>query len=163
MFTYHFRLQSQNTNINRLVSTSLRPETVRAIIDQSNCEKLVFIIDSCYSGAVGQSPRSPDVVTKSLEQISGRGATIISATGALEEAIERDDLEHGIFTHYLVKGLEDGEIDYDKDGYISVDELYDYVKKNVEDETKGKQVPTKKGEGKVNIARSIKVVKERET
>jgi uncharacterized caspase-like protein len=158
-------LAAQDTRIDRIVSSSIRPEIVRSIVEQSPCKHGIFIIDSCYSGAAGQSSRSAEAVTQSLEKISGQGTITISASQAFEEAVERDDIGQGIFTHFLVKGLEEEEIDYDRDGFISVDELYEYVQKHVIDETKGKQVPAKRGtvDGKIIIARSSKFIRERDT
>jgi tetratricopeptide (TPR) repeat protein len=108
--------------------------------------------------------RSGDVPTESFEQISGQGKVIISASQAFERARERDDIGHGIFTHNLVKGLEEGEADHDGDGYISVEELYKYISKNVKAETKGQQVPMKWGideKGEIVIAKSIKTLQKK--
>jgi tetratricopeptide (TPR) repeat protein len=151
-------LASRNTKTDRLLSTSIHLEDIRRMVDNSDCKRVVFIIDSCFSGAVGQSFRSADVPAESLEQISGQGKVIISASQAYERARERDDIGHGIFTYNLVKGLE-GEADHDGDGYISVDELYRYVCDRVKSETKNQQVPMKWGmdeKGEIIIAKSIK-------
>ena len=48
---------------------------------------------------------------------------------------------HGIFTYYVVKGLE-GEADEDGDGIVTADELADYARRNVREATKGMQNPT---------------------
>jgi uncharacterized caspase-like protein len=157
-------LAARNTKTDRLLATSIHLEHIRRIIDQSDCKRIVFIIDSCFSGAAGQSFRSGDVPAESFEQISGQGKVIISASQAFERARERDDLGHGIFTYNLVKGLEEGEADHDGDGYISVEELYKYISKNVKAETKGQQVPMKWGideKGEIVIAKSIKTLEKK--
>ena len=38
---------------------------------------------------------------------------------------------HGVFTYYLIEGLV-GKADQDLDGYIILDEIWDYVKNNVQ-------------------------------
>ncbi len=48
---------------------------------------------------------------------------------------------HGIFTYYVVKGLE-GEADESGDGIVTADELAEYVRRNVREVTKGQQNPT---------------------
>jgi uncharacterized caspase-like protein len=157
-------LAARNTKIDRLLATSVHLEQIRRIIDQSDCRRVVFIIDSCFSGAVGQSFRSGDVPAEALEQISGQGKVIISASQAFERARERDDIGHGIFTHSLVKGLEEGEADRDETGYISIEELYRYTYDKVKAETKGQQVPMKWGmdeKGEIVIAKSIKTLREK--
>lgn len=157
-------LAARNTKTDKLLATSIHLEHIRRIIDQSDCKRIVFIIDSCFSGAAGQSFRSGDVPAESFEQISGQGKVIISASQAFERARERDDIGHGIFTYNLVKGLEEGEADHDGDGYISVEELYKYISKNVKTETKGQQVPMKWGideKGEIVIAKSIKTLEKK--
>lgn len=54
--------------------------------------------------------------------------------------------------------MAEGEADLDKDGYVSIDELYNYVYEKVRDETKGQQQPRKWGnvKGQVFVAKSIK-------
>ncbi|MGH7890010.1 MAG: caspase, EACC1-associated type, partial [Thermodesulfobacteriota bacterium] len=157
-------LAARNTKTDRLLATSIHLEHIRRIIDQSDCKRIVFIIDSCFSGAAGQSFRSGDVPSESFEQISGQGKVIISASQAFERARERDDIGHGIFTYNLVKGLEHGEADNDGDGYISVEELYKYISKNVEADTNGQQVPMKWGideKGEIVLAKSIKTLEKK--
>jgi uncharacterized caspase-like protein len=53
-------------------------------------------------------------------------------------------LQHGIFTHFLIKGLQ-GQADSDGDGLITVDEVYTYVSKQVPQATNQEQHPVKKG------------------
>jgi uncharacterized caspase-like protein len=64
---------------------------------------------------------------------------------------------HGIFTYYLLKGL-NGEADIDGDKLVSADEISLYLKKMARDTTKGAQNPVKKGdtEGVLIMGRSIK-------
>jgi uncharacterized caspase-like protein len=159
-------LVTRNTKTDTLLATSVRLDDIRGIIDQSDCRRIVFVIDSCFSGAVGQSFRSGDVPAESFEQISGQGKVIISASQAYERARERDDIGHGIFTYNLVKGLEEGEADRDEDGYISIEDLYRYVCDKVKTETKGQQVPMKWGideKGEIVIAKSIKTLEKKRT
>jgi uncharacterized caspase-like protein len=50
-----------------------------------------------------------------------------------------------VFTHYLLEGLE-GSADADRDGLISVDEVYAYVSAKVPAATGQDQHPVKKGD-----------------
>jgi len=68
----------------------------------------------------------------------------MTASGANEVSVEKDDLRHGVFTYFLLDGLE-GKADTDRDGLITVDEAYDYVSKNVPKATGQEQHPVKKG------------------
>lgn len=161
--TFTLRLAAQDTKFDNLVSTSINLETVRSIVANSDCKRAVFIIDSCYSGAAGLSARGPEAVANSLERISGEGTILISASQAFQEALEKDDIKQGIFTNFFVKGLEEEEINCDKDGYISVDQIYEYTLNKVKEETRGKQVPAKKGsaEPTIYIAKSRRFAREK--
>ena len=68
---------------------------------------------------------------------------ILTASSANELARERPDFGHGIFTHFLLQGL-NGEADVDGDGQIDVDEIYKFVSQNVVGATRGQQNPVKK-------------------
>lgn len=139
-----------------LFGYGLSMDMVRQILDERiESKRAVFFIDSCYSGeAGGRTFSRPDVVTRNitisekfLEQLSGEGRIIITASKPDELSHETDELKHGIFTYYLAEGLK-GKADFNKDGVVTVDELYSYVYKQVEEKARqlgGKQHPLKKG------------------
>jgi uncharacterized caspase-like protein len=80
-----------------------------------------------------------------LDRISqGKGRVILTASDANEVSAEKDDLKHGVFTYYLLEGLR-GKADYDKDGVITVDEVYRYVSIKSPG-NRSDQHPVKKGE-----------------
>ncbi len=90
---------------------------------------------------------------KFLDRISGgKGRIILTASGANKVSAEKPELEHGVFTHFLVQGLE-GAADANRDGLITVDEIYNYVSIEVPRETGQEQHPVKKGtvEGRLVI------------
>ena len=55
---------------------------------------------------------------------------VLSASGADEIAGADEGQKHGLFTYYFLRGMR-GDADGDKDGWVSVQEQYEYVKKNV--------------------------------
>jgi tetratricopeptide (TPR) repeat protein len=101
----------------------------------------VLLTDSCHSGAI-----SPDAelaqVNKSLLDLS---RSMFSLTASRDREISYESKNwgdgHGIFTYYVVKGLE-GEADESGDGIVTADELAEYVRRNVREVTKGQQNPT---------------------
>jgi TPR repeat protein len=154
-------LAARNTKVNRLLSSSIHLGQIHRLVKHSDCRRIVIVIDSCFSGAVGQSFRSGGAPTDVLEQISGQGIVTISASQQYERARERDDVGHGIFTHSFLTGLEKGDADQDNDGYVSIDELYRYIYTRVTADTRGQQVPMKWGmdeKGDIIIAKSIKTL-----
>ncbi|HEX6914895.1 MAG TPA: caspase family protein, partial [Chitinophagaceae bacterium] len=70
------------------------------------------------------------------------GLVVISAAGAKEYAFELNDLDNGVFTYCIKKGLFEGEADADRYNGVSVTELKNYVSRQVETITSGRQKPT---------------------
>lgn len=72
----------------------------------------------------------------------GTGATIISAAGGMEFALESDDWANSVFAFAILKGIREQEADLDENGFIKISELQKYVKSKVYELTNGRQVPT---------------------
>jgi uncharacterized caspase-like protein len=80
-----------------------------------------------------------------LERLTeGKGKIILTASSANEVSVEKDELGHGVFTYYVIEGLK-GRADIDRDGLITVDEIYRYVTEKVTSATGQEQHPVKKG------------------
>ncbi|HOZ29963.1 MAG TPA: caspase family protein [Bacteroidales bacterium] len=98
-----------------------------------------------------QLENSYDIMTEYFADIrKGTGSVVISAATGTGFALEIGDLEHGIFTYVLVKGLRDMEADYSGDGMISVSEMREYIFTNVEKMSEGYQKPTARKDNLVN-------------
>ncbi len=62
--------------------------------------------------------------------------------------MELPELGHGVFTYYLVQGLQ-GAADLNRDGIVTLQELYEYVEQQVTRKSRmvgGNQHPVMKGE-----------------
>lgn len=133
-----------------LYATALPMGEVSRIFNRIRSERLVFIADSCYSGAsggrtIGITGLRTNISDAFLDRIvSGKGRVIITASGSNEVSAENEDLQHGIFTYYLLEGLR-GKADADGDGLITVDEAYRYLSDQVPRATGQEQHPVKKG------------------
>jgi len=145
-----------NADPKDLYSSSLPMSEVARIFQRISSERLVFISDTCYSGASGGRTvpvlgARANVSGAFLERISqGKGRVIITASDANEVSVEKDELKHGVFTYYLLEALH-GKGDLDGDGVITVDEVYRYVWLKVPQATGQEQHPVKKGEMKGEI------------
>ena len=134
-----------------LYTTGLPMREIETIFQRLTPERVIFISDSCYSGATAgrtfaTALRRAVVSDNFLTRLSkGKGRIVLSASKANEVSEEREDLAHGVFTYYLLEGLR-GSADADKDGIITVDEVYSYVTKKVPEVTGQNQHPVKKGE-----------------
>jgi formylglycine-generating enzyme required for sulfatase activity len=147
-------LTTTNTEITKLVSTSIPIDTLRVMISSSRCRKIILILDCCYSGAANQSFTSTKgSVDESLQELSrGSGVYILTASTALQTADERDG--YGLLTKHIIYGIRQGDADMNGDGLVSMDDLYKYVHTKVTSE--GRQNPLRLAnvEGDLIIARS---------
>jgi hypothetical protein len=136
---------TSNTRVKRLGSTGIASAFVSEQMSQSMSRNIILLLDCCYSGAFveGMVVRGGGNVGIN-ERLSGSGRAVLSSSSALEYAFELDrqrttkeisrypsEGEGGgrpsIFTEALVRGLVTGEADRNRDGRISIDELYDYT------------------------------------
>lgn len=133
-----------------LYASAIPMRELSYIFNRIRSERLVFIVDSCYSGASGGRTIPVGTFRASISEAfldrisSGRGRIILTASAANEVSAEKDELQHGVFTYFLLEGLL-GDADLDKDGVITVDEIYGYVSKHVSQVTRQEQHPVKKG------------------
>jgi tetratricopeptide (TPR) repeat protein len=129
-------------DLNNIASTAYPMETLgKDIGTHINGKWKVLITDSCHSGAITpEADRS--TVNHTLLDLD-KSLFSITASRDREQSFESDKWGggHGIFTYYVVKGLE-GEADTNGDGIVSADELAEYVHTNVRDATNAAQNPT---------------------
>jgi hypothetical protein len=143
-----------------LYSTAMPMREIAHIFGRIRSDRLIFIADSCYSGASGGRTISvtgtrANITDGFLERLSGgRGKVILTASAANEVSIEKDELQHGVFTYYLLEGLR-GAADTDRDGIVTVDEAYRYVSEKVPYTTGQEQHPVKKGSIEGNLVIGI--------
>ena len=159
---------ASNTRPNRLGSTAVSADFVQRCMRDSRSRSVVLLLDCCYGGAFAQGVKvraAGDVnVLDSFPQGrsgGGRGRAVITASSAMEFAFEGDQLgddqqrRPSVFTSALVEGLATGEADRDEDGWVSLDELYDYVFDKVREQNPH-QTPSRQFEleGELYLARS---------
>ena len=101
----------------------------------------VLLTDSCHSGAITPSEDVLAINRKLIDLTK----SLFSLTASRDREISFEGKQwgggHGVFTYYLVKGLE-GEADETQDGIVTADELGEYVHYNVRQATGGRQNPT---------------------
>jgi hypothetical protein len=159
-------LVTLDTEIDKLRATSVPLDNINRMIEEIQCRGVVCILDSCYSVTQEEATRggAGDIFAESFRSYLGPEQTpeaiILSAAEGL--ARERKELGHGIFTKFLIEGLKK-EADENKDGYVSIEELFNYVNRKVRAETQETQQPTRWprewGEtGKVIIAKNTDTI-----
>ena len=160
---------ASNTRPNRLGSTAVSAEFVQRCMQAGRSRHVVLLLDCCYGGAFAQGVRVRaagdihvlDSFPSDTRSGGGRGRAVITASRAMEFAFEGDKLgdnQHrrpSVFTAALVEGLATGDADRDEDGWVSLNELYDYVFDRVREQNPH-QTPSRQVEleGELYLARS---------
>lgn len=152
-----------DTEVGNLDATAVPAEFLNRQMTKSRSRRIILLLDCCFSGAFasGMVARADQAVhIREKFKGDGRGRVVLTASKAMEYAWEGDDLsgegKPSVFTSALVNGLQTGEADRDRDGHVSVDELYDYVYDHVRTTTPN-QTPGKwtfDVEGDLYISRS---------
>jgi len=119
-------------------------------------QRVVILADTCHSAAIGggigrrSGVDHSAVVNRYLQEVSqaNSGVALLTSAAANEVSFEDEkwDGGHGVFTHYLLKGMKGDADGYStkqpKDGKVTAGELFDYVRENVERETGNQQHPS---------------------
>jgi hypothetical protein len=138
-----------------LYSSALPMDELQTIFGRIEAERVVAFLDTCYSGAAGgrtfqsKKTRSSQVDDLFLDRLTrSKGRAIITASRPTEVSIELSELGHGVFSYYLVEGL-NGAADLNHDGIVTLQELYEYLEQQVTQKSRavgGNQHPVMKGE-----------------
>ncbi|NJL74524.1 MAG: peptidase C14 caspase catalytic subunit p20 [Saprospiraceae bacterium] len=119
----------------------LMHDEVRKLVDASQAKHKIIIADACHSG--GYAYKSLDATVqrfyRAFENSKG-GTVLLLSSKEKEYSLEDGGLRSGVFSYFVVKGMK-GEADENNDRLITVQELYDYTKKNVRHYTANMQTP----------------------
>jgi hypothetical protein len=138
-----------------LYSTAMPMDEMQNVLARIEAERVTVFLDACYSGAAGgrtfasTKSRTVNVDDIFLDRLTrSKGRAIVTASRPSELSIELPELGHGVFTYYLVRGLE-GYADLNRDGIVSLQELFEYLTQEVSRKSRavgGNQHPMLKGE-----------------
>ncbi|NBV06774.1 MAG: DEAD/DEAH box helicase [Proteobacteria bacterium] len=135
-------LVTYDTDTTKLSATTISLAKLAESFAKIPAQKLVCILDCCFSGGMGAKALQVDNVSRSmisaeelLKQLSGDGRIIFTASSATEKAWEHQKLGHGLLTNYLLEALQGAE-EVRKDGKIGLYKLLDYVTTKVMDSAK---------------------------
>ncbi len=149
-----------DTDPDDLFSSALAMDDIQTIFGRIEADRVVMFLDSCYSGAAGlggksgrtfapKQTRAMHLDDQFLDRLTrSKGRAIITASRPSEVSIELPELGHGLLTYYLLEGLR-GKGDLNRDGIVSLQELYGYLEQQVTQKSRavgGNQHPVMKGE-----------------
>ncbi len=116
-----------------------------------SAKRVVVFTDACHSGGIsvnfatrGLGSTEQNLVNQYIADLSRtkEGIVVFTASAAGEVSQEFPELGHGVFTYYLLKGME-GEADYNNDYTVTINELMQYTEEQVKRKTRGAQNPTR--------------------
>jgi hypothetical protein len=114
--------------------TAIPLSKINAALQLAKPRSVTIFMDACYSGQA----RSGETLVASARPISLRtenrlfpdGFTVFTASQHDQISSSSPDLQHGIFSYYLMRGME-GDADANRDGKITLGEMQAYLAENV--------------------------------
>jgi uncharacterized caspase-like protein len=127
-------LLPQQADRDLIEDTAVAQSRINAAIQATKPKSVTIFLDSCYSGAArtGQSliASARPISLKANTQTFPADFTVFTASTAEQISSSSNELKHGIFSYYLMRGME-GEADTNKDGKITTGEMHGYLMDNV--------------------------------
>lgn len=139
-------------NNNRLLHAE-----VSNIMKNSKAKYKLFIADACHSGSMFNEKGTVDNTVQNFYSSLAKaapGTALILSSKSGETSLESSGLRQGVFSHFLLRGLK-GEADTDYNNIVSVQELYEYISKNVKVYTAHQQSPIIEGDYDRNMTVSV--------
>ena len=131
---------------------------LRDVLLTSRAKHKLVIADACHSGSLGGRSQLSGAITarggggadaaldafySALNNAEASTALLLSSKGE-EISLEDGGLRSGIFSHFLIRGMK-GEADENNDRLVSIDELFNFVHREVRRYTGNIQTPTLTG------------------
>jgi WD40 repeat protein len=116
-----------------------------------SAKRIIVFTDACHSGNIsvnfatrGVGVSEENLVNQQLTDLSKskEGVVVFTASASGEVSQEFPEMSHGVFTYYLLEGME-GKADYNNDYTVTINELMRYVEEQVKRKTHGAQNPTR--------------------
>ena len=110
--------------------TAITQQEINAAIQATKPRSVVVFLDACYSG----QSRSGDTLVTGSRPVSLKvgnklfpdNFSVFTASQADQISSSSPDLKHGIFSYFLMRGME-GDADSNRDGKITLGEIYIYL------------------------------------
>lgn len=118
-----------------LDETAIDQRKIVAAIQATQPKSVTMFIDSCYSGLSKTGDillsGSKPVTLKNSDMDYPTGFTVMTASAPDQISSSSTELQHGIFSFYLMKGME-GDADLDDDKKITVGEMQKFLLDNIQ-------------------------------
>ena len=120
-----------DTSANRKYATALKVDWIVSRLKEKKIKKSLLLLDACRDVLYTSKSSDRDSIKEKVYSEAEVAATFYSTkTGYY--SYEDDESDYGVFTKYLIYGME-GRADDNKDGVVSFNELEQFVNKGVKD------------------------------
>lgn len=110
-----------------LSATSVDGDWLLEAMDRSHANRVVLILDCCYSGAFGRRAKAgADPIGKALGK-AGRGTFVLSGSRPAQPAWMERGGHASTFTTALLTGIRTGDADTNNDGLVYVIDAYQFA------------------------------------
>ena len=135
-------LMPTDANPSQLPETLIDIEWLREqLLGSTRARTVVLFLDACHSGGIaeiGKNEQFKSMTSRGVESVfkakpqtdPRRSIYVVSSCRGEESSVEWDEFSHGVFTHWLVHGL-DGAADVNGDAIVTMDELFQFVELQV--------------------------------
>lgn len=147
-------LLTHDTEPKDIAGTALPMREINAALsDNLRASKVVLFADTCHSASIGpalglkaeNSAEQNAVVSRYSQKLgeSRDGIALLTSSEAAEVSREGERWGggHGVFTHFILEGVDGKADNQPRDGIVSLGELFEFVRSNVQKETNGAQNP----------------------
>lgn len=136
MFKEAFYLATSDFSVEDPATTGISLESLRLGLADCPAKSKIVILDCCHSGAFSAASRDIAAALRSVP-----GCVAITASRPDQPSRETAELQSGVFTYWLVRGLR-GAANSKVDDQIDATELFGYVSAQVKESTDSDQLPT---------------------
>ncbi|MCC5945899.1 MAG: caspase family protein [Bernardetiaceae bacterium] len=112
-------------------------EEIKAVFRDCTARTKICMIDACYAGSLSHNSSTP---SPHADLVENTAVILLMSSMPYEVSQENVNIRQGVFTYYLIKGMK-GSADIDKNGSITIAELYRYIRANTLNFTKERQTP----------------------
>ncbi|HXB50171.1 MAG TPA: caspase family protein [Streptosporangiaceae bacterium] len=152
-----------DTRRQRTAATAVAAAWLNERLEDCRARSQIVLLDCCHSGAFASGAKGqPDLALEQRFRPEGRGRVVLTASRGTEYSFEGNQLSgvgvQSVFTQAIVDGLRSGDADRDKDGLITVTDIYHHVYERVR-AAEPRQTPelwTYGAEGDVLLAYSVR-------
>src|SRR6266702_3487287 len=152
-----------NTRRQRLAATAVAAAWLNERLEDCRAHRQILVLDCCHSGAFAKGAKGDgDLALQHRFEPHGRGRVVLTASRSTEYSFESGQASGegvpSVFTHAIVHGLRTGDADRDKDGLITVTDLYQYVYDRVRaaEPRQNPELWTYGAEGDLLVAHSVR-------